>query len=310
MDSVLFSKILRQMLSSHTRISLPGLGEFFVLQIGASLSDRGFTINPPYKKLAFRQSDSGDTLLAEFIARSNRVDLLTAKRVVADYVEHLSRQLQIERSVLFEGLGRLLLSRTGDLFFVQDADARIFPDSDCLEAISMRNLSVAPAAVANPASPVAPAPAISPTGEAFAVSPTPTAATHAAPDAASSAAAPVANPTPTSPADAAATLAAAAADAASPVATPAAAATPASPAATPADAASPATPTASPATVSPATAPEQSRHLAWPYVVLITLAVLLILAFVALAVLGRTLPEYVDPLLYNSSQLEIINTVL
>ncbi len=267
MDSVLFSKILRQMLSSHTRISLPGLGEFFVLQIGASLSDRGFTINPPYKKLAFRQSDSGDTLLAEFIARSNRVDLLTAKRVVADYVEHLSRQLQSERSVWFEGLGRLLLSRTGDLFFVQDADARIFPDSDCLEAISMRNLSVAPAAVANPASPVAPAPAISPTGEAFAVSPTPTAAT------------------------------------------------PASPTATPADAASPATPAAIPATASlatanPAAAPEQSRHLAWPYVVLITLAVLLILAFVALAVLGRTLPEYVDPLLYNSSQLEIINTVL
>lgn len=296
MDSVLFSKILRQMLSSHTRISLPGLGEFFVLQIGASLSDRGFTINPPYKKLAFRQSDSGDTLLAEFIARSNRVDLLTAKRVVADYVEHLSRQLQIERSVLFEGLGRLLLSRTGDLFFVQDADARIFPDSDCLEAISMRNLSVAPAAVANPASPVAPAPAISPTGEAFAVSPTPTAATPATPA------------TPAAPAAAAA--------AASP-ATPAA--TPASPAATPADAASPATPaaipaatpaTASLATASPAAAPEQSRHLAWPYVVLITLAVLLILAFVALAVLGRTLPEYVDPLLYNSSQLEIINTVL
>ena len=275
MDSVLFSKILRQMLSSHTRISLPGLGEFFVLQIGASLSDRGFTINPPYKKLAFRQSDSGDTLLAEFIARSNRVDLLTAKRVVADYVEHLSRQLQIERSVLFEGLGRLLLSRTGDLFFVQDADARIFPDSDCLEAISMRNLSVAPAAVAIPA---ATAPATSPTGEAFAVSPTPTAATPATP---------VATP----------------ADAASSVATPAAAATPASPTATPADA-------ASLATASPAAAPEQSRHLAWPYVVLITLAVLLILAFVALAVLGRTLPEYVDPLLYNSSQLEIINTVL
>ena len=271
MDSVLFSKILRQMLSSHTRISLTGLGEFFVLQIGASLSDRGFTINPPYKKLAFRQSDSGDTLLAEFIARSNRVDLLTAKRVVADYVEHLSRQLQIERSVLFEGLGRLLLSRTGDLFFVQDADARIFPDSDCLEAISMRNLSVAPAAVANPASPVAPAPTTSPTGEAFAVSPTPTAATPA-----------------------------------SPTATPADAASPATPAATPA--AIPAT--ASLATANPAAAPEQSRHLAWPYVVLITLAVLLILAFVALAVLGRTLPEYVDPVLYNSSQLEIINTVL
>ena len=270
MDSVLFSKILRQMLSSHTRIFLPGLGEFFVLQMGASLSDRGFTINPPYKKLAFRQSDSGDTLLAEFIASSNRVDLSTAKRVVADYVERLSRQLQIERSVLFEGLGRLLLSRTGDLFFVQDVDARIFPDSDCLEAISMRNLSVAPAS--------------------------PAAASSAATPATSDAAATVASESTASPTPAAAT---------SPTGEVSAAAAAAASTATPA-----ATPAAIPATANPATAPEQSRHLAWPYVVLITLAVLLILAFVALAVLGRTLPEYVDPLLYNSSQLEIINTVL
>ena len=307
MDSVLFSKILRQMLSSHTRISLPGLGEFFVLQIGASLSDRGFTINPPYKKLAFRQSDSGDTLLAEFIASSNRVDLSTAKRVVADYVEGLSRQLQSERSVWFEGLGRLLLSRTGDLFFVQDADARIFPDSDCLEAISMRNLSVAsPADATAPATPASSASVASesPATPAAASS----AATPAAPAAASSAATPatpdaaatVASESPASPAPAASAPATSPTGEASSAAIPAA--SPATPAAIPA--------TASLATVSPATAPKQSRHLAWPYVVLITLAVLLILAFVALAVLGRTLPEYVDPLLYNSSQLEIINTVL
>lgn len=226
-------------------------------------------------------------MLAEFIASSNRVDLSTAKRVVADYVEGLSRQLQSERSVWFEGLGRLLLSRTGDLFFVQDADARIFPDSDCLEAISMRNLSVA-----SPADATAPA---TPASSASAASESP-----ATPAAASSAA------TPASP-DAAATVASEStasptpADAASP-AVAAAAATPVSPAASPAP--------ASLATASSVSAPKQSRHLAWPYVVLITLAVLLILAFVALAVLGRTLPEYVDPLLYNSSQLEIINTVL
>lgn len=139
MDSVLFSKIVKQMLPSDSKVVLPGLGEFYVQQVGATLSDKGFTINPPYKKIAFKVSASRDTALAEFLAETNNVEALAAASAVDEFVQRLVDSLQSERSVDLPGLGRLLLSRTNDLFFVQDPDVEIFPEMDLLEPLSVRN---------------------------------------------------------------------------------------------------------------------------------------------------------------------------
>lgn len=63
MDIALLSKMLLRLLQDHDSVSLPGLGAFVVKQEPAWFSDKGYTINPPAKRLSFVASEEDDGLL-------------------------------------------------------------------------------------------------------------------------------------------------------------------------------------------------------------------------------------------------------
>ena len=66
MDIDLLSRMVREIILEKDRVELPGLGTFVAEIVPASFSDRGYTINPPYRRLYFRSKFGNDTALAEF----------------------------------------------------------------------------------------------------------------------------------------------------------------------------------------------------------------------------------------------------
>ena len=75
MDIDLLSKMIKELVMDHDRVSLPGLGTFVAETVPAAFSDKGYTVNPPYRKLSFRpvKDKESDTLLVDFYASANGV---------------------------------------------------------------------------------------------------------------------------------------------------------------------------------------------------------------------------------------------
>ena len=53
MDVTFLSRMIGELILDHDSLSLPGLGTFVVEDMPASFSDRGYTVNPPYRRLSF-----------------------------------------------------------------------------------------------------------------------------------------------------------------------------------------------------------------------------------------------------------------
>lgn len=138
MDIDLLSKMVKELILDNDRVVLPGLGCFVAETVPAYFSDKGYTINPPYRKLYFRaRPDEGDAL-ARFYARSNDVSYDVAEKIVKDFVAELKSVLHIKKAVVFPGLGRLRATKENNVFFIADEDLDIYPEGFGLEPISLK----------------------------------------------------------------------------------------------------------------------------------------------------------------------------
>lgn len=138
MDIDLLSKMVKELILDNDRVVLPGLGCFVAETVPAYFSDKGYTINPPYRKLYFRaRPDEGDAL-ARFYARSNDVSYEVAEKIVKDFVAELKSVLHVKKAVVFPGLGRLRATKENNVFFIADEDLDIYPEGFGLEPISLK----------------------------------------------------------------------------------------------------------------------------------------------------------------------------
>lgn len=187
MDVLLLSRMIKELVLENDRVSLPGLGVFVCEYVPASFSDKGFVINPPYKRIYFRSKKEDDGLLVSFYAGKNGVDMDVAEKFVEDAVSDIRQELESKRSVEFPELGKLRSTKENTLFFVADQDLDIYPDGFGLVSVSLKSSEtedipesvpvtpavpvasatpVTPEVPAAPAVPVAPAaPAVSETVE-------------------------------------------------------------------------------------------------------------------------------------------------
>ena len=53
MDIDLLAKMVRETILDHDAVTLPGIGSFMAEIVPSSFSDKGYTINPPYRRLFF-----------------------------------------------------------------------------------------------------------------------------------------------------------------------------------------------------------------------------------------------------------------
>ena len=336
MDIDLLSKMVKELILVNDRVTLPGVGAFVAEMVPASFTDRGYTINPPYRRLVFRQgvSQEKDHLLADMYASANNIDREMAEKLLREFLKGMVEELRKRKMLVFTGLGRLRATRENNFFFICDENLDIFPEGMGLEAVSLKShskpkeldFSEVDAVVNSPAEPSAESPA-----EPSAESPAePSAESPAEPPAespAEPAAESIAEPSAESPVEPSAESPAepAAEPSAESIAEPSAespvepsAESPAEPAAEP-SAESPAEPSAEPRWWLGETEPEEEdeQHASiWKkgwFVAVFSICCLLLLAALAFALfllLARTQPELIDSLLYTEEELEILNHIL
>lgn len=148
MDIDLLSKMVKELILDKDEVSLPGVGTFVAEMVPSVFSDRGYTINPPYKRLSFRQKSTGDdSLLIDFYARCNNLDIETASRIIREFLHEMRHVLETRKSIVFPGLGKLRATRENYFFFVADEDLDIYPEGFGLEPISLKTHEETPAEV-------------------------------------------------------------------------------------------------------------------------------------------------------------------
>ena len=70
MDISLLSKMIGELLLGRDEVGLPGLGAFLAEMVPATFSDKGFTINPPYRRVSFIPGSSEDDSLVALYAKA------------------------------------------------------------------------------------------------------------------------------------------------------------------------------------------------------------------------------------------------
>ena len=148
MDIDLLSKMVKELILDNDEVSLPGVGSFVAELVPSSFSDKGYTINPPYKRLSFRKkADASDNVLIDFYAKSNNVDKETASKIVIDFLSEMQKVLELRKSIVFPGLGKLRATKENIFFFVAYEDLDIYPEGFGLEPISLKTHEETPAEV-------------------------------------------------------------------------------------------------------------------------------------------------------------------
>ena len=340
MDVDLLSRMISELVVDHDRVGLPGVGTFYADVVPSTFSDRGYTINPPYRRLSFLPNAAENDLLVNFYSDVNGIPAEVAREYLTQFLSELAAVLRKRKSIMLPGLGRLRATKENNFFFVPDEKLDIYPEAFGLESVSLKTLptmdderveipfefKAAKAAAATsagltetvePAKPAQPAEQTTaqPSGQTStaAVAPTETvepADQPAAMEASVQDGSAAAQDEPAAEESGAAETTAEPAEAAETTAeatesteaaeAPAATETHEAPAATKATEATEATEAETAATEN------QPKRFRWwiPLLVLLTLAAVALVAFLILA---HAAPDFIDSILYTPEQLRIIN---
>ncbi|MGN1226839.1 MAG: hypothetical protein ACI4TL_06345 [Candidatus Cryptobacteroides sp.] len=137
----LFSSLLEEFISKNDTLSVTGLGVFKASIQAASISDNGFTINPPYRKLEFKalQSPEEGTAFERLLAAKYKIGIEEARKEIEEVCSLILSSLQEEQVVELPNFGKFRRLDNGEVFFIMDMDADIYPEGFGLERVSLKN---------------------------------------------------------------------------------------------------------------------------------------------------------------------------
>ena len=295
MDVDLLSRMISELVVDHDRVGLPGVGTFYADVVPSTFSDRGYTINPPYRRLSFLPNAAENDLLVNFYSDVNGIPAEVAREYLTQFLSELAAVLRKRKSIMLPGLGRLRATKENNFFFVPDEKLDIYPEAFGLESVSLKTLptmdderveipfefkavkaKAAAATTAGLTETVDPAKPAQPAEQ-----------TTAQPSGQTSTAAVAATET-TKPVDQPAAVEASVQDGSAPEATETAEATGATEAET------------------AAATEEQPKRFRW-WIPLLVLLALAAVALVAFLILAHVAPDFIDSILYTPEQLRIIN---
>lgn len=138
MDIELLSKMVGSLILDNEKVGLPVLGTFVSEFVPASFSDKGYTINPPYKRLVFSPEVVEDDLLVNLYASDNSIEPAQARTILENFLVGVKTVLKERKTVALPGLGRLRATKANAMFFVSDPELQIYPDGFALDAVSLR----------------------------------------------------------------------------------------------------------------------------------------------------------------------------
>lgn len=142
MDLQTLSRLLKDLITVHDRVSLPGLGGFVTELAPSVFSDKAMVINPPFRRVLFKSSETwNDELLENLYADENNLSLEEARKELTAFLREFRNDLNKQKSVVLPGFGIMRATDQLDYFFVADKDLFIYPDSYGLEPLNVKILS-------------------------------------------------------------------------------------------------------------------------------------------------------------------------
>ena len=148
MDAALLSNMVKDLILDNDSVTLKGLGRFVAKVEPSSFADRGFTINPPYRRLSFESAEGEDRLLEERFVALAGGDAASASKALSDFLSDVRRELEDNKVFVLPGLGRLRATAGNNFFLVADEDLDIYPEGFGLVPLSMRTKTETPEEVA------------------------------------------------------------------------------------------------------------------------------------------------------------------
>ena len=140
MDIDLLSKMISELIVDHDRVGLPGVGTFYTEVVPSTFSDRGYTINPPYRRLSFLPNAVENDLLVNFYSDVNGTPADMAREYIVQFLRELAEALKEHKTITLPGLGRLRATKENNFFFVADEDLDIYPEAFGLAPVSLKNI--------------------------------------------------------------------------------------------------------------------------------------------------------------------------
>jgi cell division septation protein DedD len=162
-DVSLISALLRQLLYTHNRVSLPGVGAFMADLNSASLIKGGRAMLPPSKRITFSATETwNDGLLEEALAKDQEYTPEGARKQVAAFSQKLVEQLTAGRRIEFPELGMMRMTDDREWRFTPFDTTNADPDSFGLLELEMPPVTPAPVIPVTPPPPPPPAPPTTP----------------------------------------------------------------------------------------------------------------------------------------------------
>ena len=140
----LFSSLLEEFISKNDTLSVTGLGVFKARIQAASISDNGFTINPPYRKLEFfaEQATEDGASFEKLFAAKYKIGIEEAKMQTEEISSLILNSLREDKVLELPNFGKFRSLENGEVFFIMDMEADIYPEGFGLESVSLKNKSV------------------------------------------------------------------------------------------------------------------------------------------------------------------------
>ncbi len=144
MEIGVFSKCIKDLIVDHDQVNVPGLGVFHAELMGASFSDLGNTINPPYRRMYFEKAEVGrdsGALVLDCISNCLNVTVEQAESELQWCLGRIRSELDGNRLCVLPGLGSMKATSHHDYFFVPDEGLDIYPEGLGLAPICLRQNS-------------------------------------------------------------------------------------------------------------------------------------------------------------------------
>jgi len=125
-----FAELIVELLKTHNRVSLPGLGAFVATPQAAAINSSAKTIAPPSKKIAFSKAETwNDGLLEQLYAERHDLSLEEARDRLRHIIVDIRFELDAAGKLTLPGLGTLRQSQAREIDFGLSKNLNLKSDS-------------------------------------------------------------------------------------------------------------------------------------------------------------------------------------
>ncbi|MDR0419259.1 MAG: SPOR domain-containing protein [Prevotellaceae bacterium] len=124
------AKLLVELLKTHNRVSIPGLGAFIATPQPATFDRKSKSIAPPSKKVTFSKEETwNDGLLEQLYAEKYEISIEAARDKIKHFIIDIRFELDAVGKVAFPGLGTLKQGQTKEMSFGLSKNVNLQSDS-------------------------------------------------------------------------------------------------------------------------------------------------------------------------------------